>query len=218
AETNRYSRPSYTPSKYSEVHNYEVSVVDIDNNPVKGATIEYKVFDNKTFHASGKYTFQNTSSINRAPYKLSPDSNETYFRYELKVSPDTTYSSWIDFKSKLEYVMLADGYYETSGALTSDYGSYFTGSAYTSESPKSTSERIVQKKVRLYKPIDYFSNEFLNIEKDAKLKSKVIAFVDVIKVQGYLSDAYLEFHSINSSEFKNNKYLKFRFDNSITYN
>ncbi|QWV93742.1 hypothetical protein KP004_00695 [Geomonas oryzisoli] len=216
AETNRYNRPSYTPSKWNEVHNYRLSVVDIDNNPVKDAIIEYKIFNNKSLHTSGKYSFNNISSANKSSDKLTQ--NNQNFEYELRVNADTTYSSWIDFNSKLEYKILADGYYGANGTVKSDYGSYYRGSEYSSERSKSSSGPIVQKTVMIYKPYDYFSKEFLNTEKDTKLKSKVIAFVDVIKAQGYLSDAYLEFHSINTSEFKNNKYLKFKFDNSVTYN
>jgi len=102
--------------------------------------------------------------------------------------------------------------------MKSDYGSVFNGGPYSSERSKGTSRKTETEKVVLHKPLDYFSAEFLLLEKDEKLKRKVITFIDSIRIQGYLSDVYLKYKSINTTEFKGKKYLKFDFDSSVTYN
>lgn len=221
----RYSNYNYVaPTKATETHDYEINVIDIDNNKVVGAKIDYKLYDDKRLIKSDVFVLDNksiidndTKSNNAGPHKYKVKENDT-FKCSIDASANHEYSSWVDYKSSIEYKVSADGYYSNSGTMSSDYGSVYPATSYSAERSKGIKINPLKKTIKIYKPIDFFSPEFILLEKDEKLKLKVIAFVDSIKVQGYLSDAYLEFRSINSSEFKGKKYLSFKFDNSITYN
>ncbi|MDP3029295.1 MAG: hypothetical protein Q8O04_07345 [Deltaproteobacteria bacterium] len=121
---------------------------------------------------------------------------------KLKDSLNVTSLFWytIVYKSSLEYEVSKDGYYPTSGELRSDDSSLKTT------------------KVTLKSPLDYLSKQFILSISDMKLKAKIITLVDLIVLQGLVTDSILENKSIDVISFKNNKYLKFKFNNTNVYN
>ena len=229
--TPRYTTNTYEKSYYyNENHEYEISVVDIDDKPVPGVSINYKAYDvvshKKILKTDGveEVADNKVADTDKKPSLavggLITDGNKSkdVFKYKVKASPDNSYSSWVDFKTALSYEAVADGYYSKSGELTNDYGSVYKGTSYSAERSKSTDRNPVKTSIKMYKPIDYFAPEFILLDKDDKLKQKIYKFLDAIKIQGYLSNAYLKYRSINSTEFKGKKYIRFEFDSSITYN
>ena len=61
-------------------------------------------------------------------------------------------------------------------------------------------------------------NEFSSRISDAKLKSRILSFIDLIILQGRVTESLLEMHSINLAGFKGNSYLQFKFTNVNVYN
>ena len=181
-----YDKPSFSPT----THTYELNVIDIDGFPVSRATVEYTTKDRGTEVKTEKVTL---------------DLRNPVLKTTISATSDPRWS-WFDYSTELEFKVSANGYYSSSGRASSTYGSRMPTTSYSSGHSMSSSKDPVQVTVNLYKPIDHFSSEFLTMEKDDKLKQKVIAFVDLIKLQGYLSDAYLDYKSINTTDFKGKKY------------
>lgn len=233
--TPRYTS-SYNNNKsynYNEAHDYMITVIDIDEKPVVNAKVNYKAYDiikhQSYIKTDGVELINSDENINRttAPklldHKLATESNNispssNVFKYRVTAVPDSSYTYWVDFNTRFDYEVNADGYYVKSGSLSSDYGSIDKATSYSPEKSRSKSSNPVKAVVKLYKPIDYFAPEFVLLDKDDKLKAKIYRFLDIIKMQGYLSDAYLKYRSINVTEFKGKKYIKFDFDSGITYN
>lgn len=182
------------PIQYSTVprlHKYELSVVDVDGNPLEGVTIEYTLKDVDRIVKSSTYT----------------TTSDGLLRESLNVTPDPAYRYLTSYKSKFEFKASKDGYYSKSGSISSKYGSeYYSG------------EPVEKDKITLIRPVDYFNKEFVSTISGVKLKTRILSFIDLIILQGLVSESVLETHSINLDSFKSNNYLQFKFTNVNVYN
>lgn len=171
-------------------HQYELSVVDVDGNPLPGVKVDYELKDNKRLVESTSYVTKSDGKVSIS-LTATPDPPYTYSEY--------TYST---YKSEFDYKASKDGYYAKSGELFNSNGGY----------PPPKTETIT-----LIRPIDYFDKQFASTLSDTKLKAKILYFIDLIILQGLLTE-FLEKHSINLMPFKGNSYLQFRFTNAYVYN
>jgi hypothetical protein len=76
----------------------------------------------------------------------------------------------------------------------------------------------VGEEVTLLRPIDYLNQEFLTSKEGANLKTKILAFLDIILLQGILADSYVIPKSFNLVTFKGKRYLKMALMNTNVYN
>lgn len=105
--------------------------------------------------------------------------------------------------SQIEYTITKEGYYTSVGSsyiamLDADYK--------------------MDKKIILYKRIDYLSPEFVSSQQGIILKDKVMVFIDLIRLHKFVSDADLKPRAIKIEKFKDKDYLKFIFISSTSYN
>jgi hypothetical protein len=84
--------------------------------------------------------------------------------------------------------------------------------------PKVDLMQTVVDTLKLYKPTDFFAEAYLSSIEGTELKSKILAFIDNIRMEGLLGNSYLLFNSIDVHNFKSNKYLSFSFINDNVYN
>jgi len=70
----------------------------------------------------------------------------------------------------------------------------------------------------LIQPSDYLSKHFPSSSKYVYLRKNIIGFIDLIRTESKLNNSNLERYSIDISPFKNNDYLTFKFNNTLTYN
>lgn len=195
-------------------HNYEITVVDSFNKPVKNAKVAYKAFDiinhKDVLKTNGIEVLQS--------HKDEVGHNLNVFRYKVVAIPDNSYTTWVDYKTKLILEVAADSYYSKIITLQSDYGTLQKATSAAPEKDISTNNGVVKAVVKLDSINDYFGPGLLILNKNYELKQKIYNFVDDIKIQSYLSDVYLKKHSIDLSQFKGNKYVKFEFNSEIVYN
>jgi len=172
-------------------HQYELLVADVDGNPLEGVTIEYTLKDGDRIVKSGSYT-------------TTPDG---LLRISLNVTTDPAYTYITTYKSKFEFEATKDGYYSKNGSMSSEYGQEY-----------SYSKPVEKSKITLIRPIDYFDKKFASTLSDAKLKTRILSFIDLIILQGLVAESVLETQSINMVPFKGNSYLQFKFTNLNVYN
>jgi len=188
---------SCAPVQYSTVpqhkpnvtHQYKLSIVDVDGNPLAGVKVDYELKDNKRLVESGSYVTKSDGIVS-ASLIVTPDPQLTY---------STFYSSEFDYKAS------KDGYYPKSGTLSK----FATDSKY--KPPESET-------ITLIRPIDYFNKEFTSTLSDVELKTRISSFIDLIILQGLITESVLETHSVNLVQFKGNSYLQFKFTNINVYN
>lgn len=172
------------------LHQYELSVVDVDGNPLEGVKIEYTMKDDKRVVKASSYT----------------TTTDGLLREKLIVTSDPSYYILTTYKSVLEFKASKDGYYPKSGNMSSEYGQKY-------------SLRPVEKdKIRLIRSIDYFNKEFASTLSDVTLKTRILSFIDLIILQGLVTESVLETQSVNLVSFKGNSYLQFKFTNVNVYN
>jgi len=177
-------------------HQYEISVVDVDGNPFEGVKIEYTLKDGDRVVKSSSYT-TTIDGIFRENINATGDPKYTHIK---------TYKMY--FFSELSFKASKDGYYSKSGTMSSDYKpDYFYGD-----------KPIEIDKITLIGPIDYFNKQFASTTSNVKLKTRVLNFIDLIILEGLVSESVLEKQSINLVSFKNKKYLKFKFTDVNVYN
>ena len=82
----------------------------------------------------------------------------------------------------------------------------------------SSSKPVENEKITLIRPIDYFNKEFASTLSDVKLKTRILSFIDLIILQGLVTESVLETQSVNLVPFKGNNYLQFKFTNINIYN
>lgn len=185
------------PVQYSTVpqqkptvpHQYELSVVDVDGNPLSGVKIDYELKDNERL-------VESTSYVTKSDGKVSAS---------LTATTDPQYKYSTIYKSEFAYKASKDGYYAKSGELSK----FETDSIYT---PPET------KTITLIRPIDYFDKKFASTLSDVKLKTRILGFIDLIILQGLVTKSVLETQSVNLVPFKGNNYLQFKFTNVNVYN
>ena len=177
--------------KPTVLHQYELSVVDVDGNPLEGVKIEYTLKDDKTVAKSSSYI----------------TTSDGLLKENLNVTTDPSYSYIETYKSEFEFKASKDGYYPKSGNMSSEYGQ-----------KDSYGKPVEKDKIRLIRPIDYFNKEFASTLSDVKLKTRILSFIDLIILQGLVTESVLETHSVNLVSFKGNSYLQFKFTNVNVYN
>ena len=182
-------KPTVPQQKPTVSHQYELSVVDVDGNPLPGVKVDYELKDNERLVESTSYVTKSDGKVS-ASLTATPD-------------PQFTYSTF--YKSEFAYKASKDGYYAKSGELSK----FKTDSKYT---PPET------KTITLVRPIDYFDKQFASTLSDTKLKAKILNFIDLIILQGLVTESVLETQSINLVPFKGNSYLQFKFTNVNVYN
>ena len=97
--------------KPTVLHQYELSVVDVDANPLEGVKIEYAVKDDDRIVKSSSYT----------------TTSDGLLRESLNVTTDPTYSYITTYKSKFKFKASKKGYYSKSGSMSSKYGQEHSG-------------------------------------------------------------------------------------------
>lgn len=187
------------PVQYSAVprqkptvpHQYELSVVDVNGNPLEGVKIEYTLKDRGNVIESSSYTTSSDAILTKG----------------LSATMDPKYSYLKQYKSEFDFKATKDGYYSKSGTMSSRYGEEY-----------SYGKPVEKEKITLIRPIDYFDNKFASTLSDAKLKTRILGFIDLIILQGLVTESVLETRSVNLVPFKGNSYLQFKFTNVNVYN
>ena len=184
--------------KTTVLHQYELSVVDVDGNPLEGVTIEYTLVD----HIEDYYLNYDGRIVKS---RLCTTSSDGLIRDSLNITTEYYYIERI--KSEFKFKASKDGFYSKSGSMSSRYGQ-----KYSSDQP------VAKDKITLIRPIDYFYKEFASTISDGKLKIKILNFIDIIILQGLFTESILETHSVNLVSFKGKNYLQFKFTNVNVYN
>ncbi|MBP8980757.1 MAG: hypothetical protein KBG09_05875 [Syntrophobacterales bacterium] len=184
-------RSTVQEQKQTVQHKYELSVIDIDGNPLEGVKIEYTLKDRDTVVESSAYT----------------TTSDGFLRKDLNATMDPRYPSLKIYKSEFEFKATKNGYYPKSGKLSSNYGEKY-----------SYGKPVKKDKIALIRPIDYFNKEFSSTISDANLKTRVLSFIDLIILQGLVAESVLETRSVNLVPFKEKNYLQFKFTNVNVYN
>ena len=110
------------------------------------------------------------------------------------------------YNSEFHFNATKDNYYSQSGTMSSNY----SGRPY--------SQFKEQNKITLIQASDYFNKEFASTLSDVTLKRRILSFIDLIIMQGLLSESVLETQSVNLISFKGNSYLQFKFTNVNVFN
>lgn len=198
----------YQVQKPTVQHQYELLVVDIDGNPLEGVKIEYRlrnaaIFpDSRTKHLPPFGLPYKSDGLESGSYTTTSDGIMVK-NYDVTSNPKYPPGYW--YESRLDFKATKDGYYPNSGSL------------WLLPTRLLPDQRKIDK-ITLIRPIDYFNKEFASTISDANLKTRVLRFIDLIKLQGLVAESVLETRSINSISFKGNNYLQFKFTNVNEYN
>ena len=111
----------------------------------------------------------------------------------------------LDYYAYMSYEATKKGYYTIRGENSSALNSY------RKHGKKKDS-------FMLMRPVDYLNKEFATRISDDELKIKTLNFIDLILLEGLLTESVLVTNSINLISFKNNDYLQFKFTNNTVYN
>ena len=126
----------------------------------------------------------------------------------MQVQPDdTSYHNRRDYNSALKYEISCQGYYTLTGEMSSTNGS---------KSSSDISPKI--ERIRILQPADYLKRSFANSKQGVALKNNILKFIDLIRIQSLLSDAVLEYQTIELVDFKGKKYLRIQLSSTNTYN
>lgn len=120
-------------------------------------------------------------------------------RYEISSDPSFAYSKKYVSTAKAEAAK--SGYY---AAIADD--SHFS------------SDGIGELRLKMIRPVDYLDDNFAVTSVDRELRSRMLRFLDIIRLQSMLVDAEVMLKGIGVSKFKDNKYLRLRINSSTTYN
>lgn len=182
-------------------HIYRIKVVDINKKSISGVNIEYSISagegNNKKYGKS--YTNPQGNFIDSL--EISSCKKKFYSTMELRLSKNDYYSkdSTFDF---------ASNNLETQGLEISESGLKLQKD-YDNE---------MSMTFTLFSPYDYFTESFLKSKIAANLRNNILQFLDLLIVQSYLNNCYLEFHSISVQSFKEKKYLQFGFNTNDVFN
>lgn len=102
--------------------------------------------------------------------------------------------------SEINFKVSKEGYYTNFGADEQQSSFALLDKSYNALSFSYAS-------VKLLRPIDYFSDEFLNSSVFSSMKDRVLGFIDILLLQSIIQDARLETRSIKTSVFKEKNYL-----------
>lgn len=154
------------------LHQYELNIVDTDGIPIEGVKIDYEM-------QSGPDKSSN-SYITKKDGKVSEIYSLTFPR---GASSNTLYHS------KLSYEASKIGYFPKRGSL-----SIYQPSDVVQQPPE-------KETVTLIEPIEYFNKEFASSLSDVELKTSILNLIDLIILQGLVTESVLEMHSVNLLSF-----------------
>lgn len=183
------------PAASTTSHEYQVKVVDVDGVPLQGATVKLS--------AESKHSTARSEDCVTDAQGMCPT-----FKFEVTRDPTLKYVT--SYMSTFSAAAEKQGYYARKGSGFSAYGSS-TGSGSSN-----ASLQIVT--VRMIKPMDYIDDSLAKSAADADLRGRVLAFLDVIRVQGFLNEAEVMLKGIGVSDFKGKKYLRVKVNSTTTYN
>ena len=181
----------HSQSRYVEPtkeHKYEILVKDIDGRLLEGAIIDYTL---------SKGVIGEKGTYKQGNYTTQKDGKITESIYGL-----SKYDG-----SQIKYKVSKDGYYSISGST------YILGVSARDELYETQSITVT-----LNKATDYFAPSFLTATENAATKDKLLTFIDLILLQGIVSNANLSPRSIDLSTFKNKKYLQCKLTATTSYN
>jgi hypothetical protein len=172
----------------SSKHIYSFTIQDINGNSIEGVKVSYQLKNKEEIVKDTSIITSKTGIVSDFVYATASGS---FYRY----------------KSELIYEIKKSGYFTQRGSFNSDN---FPNTAETKEQKNGL--------IILIKPVDYIKDSFILSSKGEELKIKILGFIDVLLLRSLLSDSYLETQSINLIDFKENKYLTFKFVNTNSYN
>lgn len=129
---------------------------------------------------------------------------------QLNATSDPAYPTIFAYSTTINYDIKKDGYYNSS--------TYTMISKSGQKYQKIDTIQSAIDTVMLKKPIDFFAESYLSAVDKTDLKAKILAFIDEIRIEGFLANSYLVPFSIELSEFKEKKYLKISFSHTSVYN
>ena len=192
--TQSYTSPP-PPAASTSTHEYQVKVVDVDGAPLAGATVKLSA-------ESKQSTTRSEECVTDAQGACPP------FKFEVTRDPTLKYVT--SYMSTFSAAAEKQGYYARKGSSFSSHGS--------STNSGSSNEAVRTVTVRMIKPMDYIEDSLARSAADAELRGRVLAFLDVIRVQGLLNEAEVMLKGIGVSDFKGKKYLRVKVNSTTTYN
>jgi hypothetical protein len=195
SSTTRSSNPAPKPTVK---HNYELTFTDIDGKPLSGVHVDYSLGDWDKVVSSSSYTTGYDGKLYGTV--VATPKEETLYLGSGYSFPVTYFS----YGTGIKYTAKKEGYYSKSDTIN------------RVESGKDNETKT--ESVMLLRPIDYLNRDFASTVSDIELKTRILSFIDLILLQGLLTDSMLAPQSINIIKFKDNSYLQFKFNNGIVYN
>jgi len=230
--------PTQAPPKIqekAEIHEYHLSIVDINGNPLEGVKIEYTIKDQENIVKEATYLTGTDGS-----FVVTTEATGRIVG-SFKGERLMTDSTLMTYSTTLDYRITKDGYWtqirflKIDGIPEKDSHRFLLNILIESiRNPRIQREDIdnledslkeltydvpiKSEKIILIKPADYINPTFAASEEGTQLKEKVIAFIDLIIVESLLGDSNLKTQSIDLITFKGNKYLQFKLENANVFN
>lgn len=188
------SAPSRSFDPGTHVHRYSVTITDVKGQLIPNATVEWRLgTEGGATETKTQVTADNGSS-----------------NIDITVTPKlSTAIKWADYKSTAEVTVRAAGYESQTRTLTSS--SYVSSSSSSQPTPQS-------EKIRLIKPTDYLASDFIESKQYSPLRTKVLDFLALIRLQSLLNQAELKLGGIRMQEFKGRRYLVIEVNSENVYN
>ncbi len=213
------------PTPMRKEYTLNVKVSDNQGQPIQNAKIIVEELKRNNFSKTGIIHTIETDSLGLVeivvPFKVERMTTTDYTKLlsaniallSLELGkeagkPDIVYSS----RMNTVYYYLADVTVQKEGY----YSQYFKALSVT-EKDNLRSFSNKSKDVMLTKPKDFFDQEYY-LQSKSFLKEKILAFIDVIRIEGWLRDSKLSIFSIKEISFKDHNYLRLGFENLVTYN
>lgn len=184
-------QPHVRPPRPQLIHHYELRIVDISGRPIPNATVTYDVRDHNLYVKRDV-----VSNIDK----------EGVLSITVIATPDPSYESVTFYSTEIRYEVVAPGYDRHSGSLSSRAGE---------KSP--TVEFTKKATAVLVRPRDYIKPEY-DIPKNEEIIRRVMASLETLLTRSYLSDCYLQTHSVGVAGFKGKEYLELSFRSIVVYN
>lgn len=188
------SRSSYTNPDLTL--NYEISVVDVTNAPVEGATVKYTL---KNIDA----TFMEATVVTGSTGKVVIST----------VAPPAR-----SLRVEFDYRVAKEGYISHSDAVISTASEYknhaviSTGGEYTGYT---LNKSLL---ASLFRPSDYIKPSFLASTESHSINSSILSLIESFLLQCRQTNTILETQSIYLSSFKERAYLRFVLNSTTSYN
>lgn len=192
--SNTYRTTTASTGFSSATHSYQVRAVDADNQPLAGVSVKMALTSESAPARNEECTTDAQGFCAVIPYEVRKDSNFSYL---------TVYRSRFEAEGSLP------GYYPRKEFRTSAYGS---------SAGASSSQALTSLTLSMLKPTDYLDDSLANSPEDRALKGRVLDFLDVIRVQGFLTEADVMLKGIGVSEFKGRKYLRVKVNSTTVFN